>query len=145
MSEPLSDLELPVSIDWRSKKAVNPVKNQGHCGSCWAFSAVAPIEGRNAVKTGKLHSLSEQQLVDCSKAEGNNGCNGGGMDNAFKYAEKHAMNLESEYPYKAHEEKCKAKGGHVRVASFKNVARNNPGQLKAAVANGPVSVGIQAN
>ena len=90
-------------------------------------------------------SLSEQQLVDCSRAEGNEGCNGGLMDNAFTYAENNAIELESEYPYKAYDGTCKAKNGKVKVASFQDVTPNDPGQLKAAVAKGPVSIAIQAD
>jgi len=82
---PLKDVnDLPTSIDWRTKGAVNAVKDQGQCGSCWAFSTVASVEGRNFLKTGKLLSLSEQQLVDCDRSE-NQGCNGGDMATAMKY------------------------------------------------------------
>ena len=77
MGEPveLDVSALPTSVDWRTKGIVNPVKNQGQCGSCWAFSATAAVEGANAIKTGTLLSLSEQQFVDCDKRS--QGCNGG--------------------------------------------------------------------
>jgi len=73
------------SIDWRSKGAVTPVKDQGQCGSCWAFSTVGGSEGGNFLLTGKLVSLSEQQIVDCSTNGGNQGCNGGDLPPAYTY------------------------------------------------------------
>lgn len=91
----------PTSIDWTTKGAVNAVKNQGQCGSCWAFSATANMEGVNQILNGKLLNLSEQQLVDCSQAYGNYGCNGGLMDNAFKYVKDHGITTTDVYPYKA--------------------------------------------
>ena len=77
--------DLPSEVDWRKKGVVTPIKDQGQCGSCWAFSVVGAIEGQHALGTGHLVSLSEQNLVDCTKDEGNFGCNGGWPYDAYEY------------------------------------------------------------
>eukprot|EP00252_Welwitschia_mirabilis_P023993 TRINITY_DN6945_c0_g1_i1.p1 TRINITY_DN6945_c0_g1~~TRINITY_DN6945_c0_g1_i1.p1 ORF type:complete len:366 (+),score=93.59 TRINITY_DN6945_c0_g1_i1:72-1169(+) len=138
--------QIPASIDWRKKAAVSPVKNQGQCGSCWAFSTVVAVEGINAIKSGKLVSLSEQQLVDCDST--NSGCNGGIMDNAFKYImETGGLAPEDVYPYMAEESTCDSKlqaTGLVTIDGYKDVPPNNEKALKKAVAAQPVSVAIEA-
>lgn len=87
------------SINWVEKGAVTGVKDQGQCGSCWAFSSTGALEGAHFVKTGTLVSLSEQQLVDCARTEDMQGCDGGDMYAAFVWAEKNGMDTEADYPY----------------------------------------------
>jgi len=134
------------AVDWRTKGAVTPVKNQGQCGSCWAFSTTGAVEGAMFLSSGTLQSYSEQQLVDCSKM--NNGCNGGLMDYAFQYIETNPLMLESDYPYTARNGHCTyvASKGQGNVKGFKDVTRDSTGsQLKAALSVGPVSVAIEAD
>jgi cathepsin L len=120
-------------IDWVKGGAVTPVKNQARCGSCWAFSSTGALEGANFVVTKELVSLSEQQLVDCSKD--NNGCDGGLMDYAFKYTETNALETEDDYPYQGVDADCKfsQEKGKVKASGYRDVPRNEPEQLKAAL------------
>ena len=136
---------LPVYVDWRTKGAVTPVKNQGQCGSCWAFSTTGSVEGAYAIKTGKLVTLSEQQLVDCSSD--NNGCSGGLMDNAFKYVEEYGLEGETEYNYTAHDGICSYNRSlaNVKINGYQDVPKNDEMALMAAVARQPVSVAIEAD
>jgi len=137
---------LPDSVDWRNKGAVTPVKNQGSCGSCWAFSTTGVIEGFYFINNGKLLSFSEQQIVDCDTAE-NEGCNGGWPYLAVEYAAQNGLEVESDYPYTAKDGKCKyQKAKAINVASnYQFVGKNSPDQLKAALVNTPVSVALQAD
>ncbi|KAL2242098.1 low-temperature-induced cysteine proteinase [Sesamum indicum] len=138
---------LPDSIDWRAKGAVAPVKDQGSCGSCWAFSTIAAVEGINQIVTGNLTSLSEQELVDCDTSY-NQGCNGGLMDYAFEFIIKNGgIDSEEDYPYKARDGRCDQFRKNAKVVSidgYEDVPENNEKALQKAVANQPVSVAIEA-
>jgi C1A family cysteine protease len=140
---------LPDSVDWVAQGKVNPIKDQGQCGSCWAFSAVGAIESAYAIEQNTSPiSLSEQQLVDCSAAQGNQGCNGGLMDQAFEYVKSKGLTTESNYPYTAQDGTCnsaKAAQEAVVITGYTDVATNDETQLKAAVAQQPVSVAVEAD
>jgi KDEL-tailed cysteine endopeptidase len=142
----------PTSIDWTNmngKSYVTPVKNQGSCGSCWSFSATGSIECRTAIATGNLISLSEQQLVDCSYSEGDLGCDGGEMDDAFKYVEKNGgLCTEAEYPYEGVDGKCKASSCgtyYSNIASYTDVTVDDEADLETATVSGCVSVAVEAD
>jgi len=136
----------PASIDWTTKGAVTKVKDQGQCGSCWAFSSTGGLEGQWEIATGSLKSLSEQQLVDCSKQ--NSGCNGGLMDYAFSFYKSTSVASEDSYAYTGRDGTCKSsytaaipEGG---VTGYKDISSESA--LLDAVANtGPVSVAIEAD
>ncbi|KAK6134358.1 hypothetical protein DH2020_031899 [Rehmannia glutinosa] len=139
---------LPPSVDWRKNGAVTPIKNQGNCGSCWAFSAVAAVEGINKIKTGKLVSLSEQEIVDCDIKGENQGCNGGYMEKAFEFIIKNGgITSEKNYPYLGKDGKCdkaKAKSKAAKISDYVMIPAGNETSLQAAVAKQPISVAIDA-
>uniref|UniRef100_A0A1J3JYF4 Germination-specific cysteine protease 1 n=4 Tax=Noccaea caerulescens TaxID=107243 RepID=A0A1J3JYF4_NOCCA len=139
--------ELPETVDWRQNGAVNPIKDQGTCGSCWAFSTAAAVEGINKIVTGELLSLSEQELVDCDKSY-NQGCNGGLMDYAFQFImENGGLNTENDYPYRGSDGNCNSNLKNSKVVSidgYEDVPTKDETALKKAVSLQPVSVAIEA-
>ncbi|CAL5028643.1 unnamed protein product [Urochloa decumbens] len=138
--------ELPDSVDWRAKGAVTPIKDQGECGCCWAFSTVASMEGIVKLSTGKLISLSEQELVDCDVNGMDQGCNGGEMDDAFQFiVDNGGLTTESNYPYTAADGTCnsgKASNDAASIKGYEDVPANDESSLRKAVANQPVSVAV---
>jgi len=141
--------DLPASVDWVNKGYVTLIKNQQQCGSCWAFSATGSMEGAHFKATGKLVSLSEQNLVDCSQPEGNMGCDGGLMDQAFNYTViNKGIDTEASYKYTAMDGTCKFNASNVgaTIKSWTDVASGSEPDLQKAVATvGPVSVAIDAS
>jgi len=145
----------PTAVDWTNKGGksyVTAVKNQGSCGSCWAFSTTGSMESRYAIKHDKtgndIPMLSEQELIDCSTAEGNKGCKGGLMDDAFKYVEKaKGLCSEAEYKYTGKDGTCRAsscKQKYVPISTYKDVKEDSVGDMETAVAAGPVSIAVDA-
>lgn len=143
------ELAVPKSVDWRKRGYVTPVKDQGQCGSCWAFSAIAAVEGQHFKLTGELVSLSEQNLVDCSSKFGNEGCNGGWPDNAFEYIRTNrGVDTEASYPYEATQKTCRFNTSTVgaTVETYSDVPSGNETILTSSVAFvGPISVAIDAS
>jgi len=133
------------SLDWRTQGAVTPVKDQAQCGSCWAFSTTGSMESAVFLKTKKLTSLSEQQLVDCAGSAGNQGCNGGLMDDAFNYIIKNGgLAGESDYPYTARDGTCKKLASVSSITGFKDVAKASETGLMSAIGTQPVSIAVDA-
>uniref|UniRef100_A0A5B7BLW0 Actinidain n=1 Tax=Davidia involucrata TaxID=16924 RepID=A0A5B7BLW0_DAVIN len=153
LSKPKSDRylprvgdSLPDFVDWREKGAVAEVKDQGSCGSCWAFSTIVAVEGINKIVTGDLISLSEQELVDCDTSY-NEGCNGGLMDYAFQFIINNGgIDTEEDYPYNARDGRCDQLRKNAKVVTiddYEDIPQNDEKALRKAVASQPVSVAIE--
>jgi cathepsin L len=144
-----ANTQIPDSVDWRTQGYVTEVKDQKQCGSCWSFSATGGLEGQHFKQTGKLVSLSEQNLVDCSWGEGNEGCNGGWMDSAFTYIQKNSgIDTESSYPYEAKDGRCRYADSNIGAndTGFVDIKSGSESDLENAIATiGPISVAIDAS
>ena len=139
-------------IDWRTKGAVNPIKDQAQCGSCWAFSAIQAYEMSHWLATGTLESFSEQQLVSCAgRRYGNYGCNGGLQSRAYNYLEKFDVETEASYPYTSQTGvtgDCafeQTKATTVEVSNYTNITVDNVAQMKAGLATNVLAVSIEAD
>lgn len=143
-------MEVPKSdetIDWVAKGAVSAIKNQGSCGSCWTFSAVGALEGAHAIAgNGDIQQFAEQQLVDCSK-NGNYGCNGGEMYNAFAWYKTHGACFEESYKYTAKNQQCadsKCANDSKPISSYNLIEKNDPSIIHAELKHAPHSLGVEA-
>lgn len=138
--------ETPSEFDWEKENKVTCVKNQGNCGSCWAFSTVGAIESEYAIKKKKLLNLSEQELLDCADGEyENQGCNGGLMENGFHYVMDKGLCTEKEYPYEAKNNTCRICKEEIKISDCKEVPSYNETSLKYAVLQKPISVAVDAS
>jgi len=137
--------KLPASVDWRTKGAVTPVKNQGQCGSCWAFSTTGTLEGFHAINTGTLLSFSEQQIVDCDTTC--YGCGGGWPYLALEYTAANGIEQESQYPYTAMDGTCKYDKSEATAVNtgYTFVTTKSTNALLTAIVSMPVSVCIEAD
>ncbi|XP_062136109.1 procathepsin L-like [Drosophila sulfurigaster albostrigata] len=141
---------VPKSIDWRTSGAVNPIKDQNPCGSCWAFSAVGSLESQYFINEGRKISLSEQNLVDCSRGYPyyNRGCSGGWPIEAFQYIRYYGIDTESSYPYEARDDYCRYNRNYIgaKISGIVQIESGNEDALASAVANkGPISVCFTAD
>lgn len=142
---PFLDGKLDSSLNWVARGAVNPIKNQGSCGSCWAFSTACTLEGTGFVSTGTLVSVSEQNIVDCDGSD--DGCNGGLPSSALQWSHRNGgVASESAYPYTARDGSCRR--GVAKIihnAGYQRISENENQIAQALAKYGPLSIAVDAN
>lgn len=136
---------IPSSLDWRARGAVTGVKNQGSCGSCWAFTTIANLEGLYALRTGRKIQFSEQQLMDCDYT--NNGCNGGAIINAMNYIRSAGGVVPMyNYPYRGYRGYCRYGGAkYARIRGYTSPGMNENSILNMLYSRGPLAAAMNAN
>lgn len=144
-----SDFDLPESVNWRESNAISAVKDQAHCGACYIFATLSAIESHYFLKSDRMLSLSEQNIIDCSKSYGNHGCHGGDPRSTMRYIRDHGAYTEKSYPYVGYDnhQQCKlgAIKSNVNVKGFVSIPRGDEEELQKALAiNGPIAVAIDA-
>ncbi|KAL9249373.1 Senescence-specific cysteine protease SAG39-like protein [Drosera capensis] len=140
--------DVPSSVNWVAAGAVTPIKNQGTCGSCWAFASVATIESLCEITTGNLISLSEQEILDCDVNGEDHGCNGGFADGAYQFVINNGgLTTEDNYPYVGYQENyCNGNDQvAVTISGYENVPNNDESSMQQAVANQPIAVVLDAS
>ena len=146
-----SDVTYDATVDWRSKGAVNPIKNQGQCGSCYTFGSTAVVEASVFINGYDLPNLSEQQIVSCSQSYGNQGCNGGLQPRVFEYLHYNYQVSDAQYPYISGGgttyacNKTAEKNGQIYVTTMNLVTQNNTAAMKAALSKGVVTITVDAS
>nr|BAN39478.1 cysteine proteinase 2 [Entamoeba histolytica] len=143
------NIQAPESVDWRKEGKVTPIRDQAQCGSCYTFGSLAALEGRLLVEKGgdaNTLDLSEEHMVQCTRDNGNNGCNGGLGSNVYDYIIEHGVAKESDYPYTGSDSTCKTNvKSFAKITGYTKVPRNNEAELKAALSQGLVDVSIDAS
>ncbi|XP_006981780.1 cathepsin R-like [Peromyscus maniculatus bairdii] len=135
----------PKFVDWRKKGYVTPVQDQEYCNSCWAFAVTGAIEGQMFKKTGNLTRLSVQNLVDCSKPHGNNGCDWGDPYIGYEYVlHNGGVEAEATYPYEGREGPCRydPKNSAAKISGFVSLPQNEDSLMAAVATIGPISAGV---
>lgn len=136
-----------ISVDWTTSGAVSSIKDQGSCGGCYAFATNAAIESAYLMKNSTQYAqinLSVQQVLDCSKSYGNNGCNGGWISNVLDYGKANGITTEAAYPYTQTAGNCKVNGGAYKISSYAGGALTDCNALAAMVTGRPTSVAVSA-
>jgi C1A family cysteine protease len=136
---------LPTSWDWRDYNVVTDVKDQGQCGSCWAFATAESVESAWAIAGNKLVSLSPQELVDCSSSYGNMGCLGGIPQEAVQWVADNGLCSETDYPYETKDDTCKKCNTVAKVSKCFQINSGDQVGLKHAVHKQPVMIAIEAD